>query len=278
MRNEELAIIAAKRVEAETEDGVSIVTKRGNWGIHIEKGSIMSTDYILSKKVRARDLLCGRLARFGIQEHVASDAIADLRAWLDGLNIAYRPEDPLQDPHVHSLECFSRCLSDGRDYLWVYLTEDGFVASLSRYGANAPDKILAAISEEFETDIFSEHEPQYWGFDTQEEMDAAWKKWADQDRDRFYADLCAYIRGEPNDIRPGTIGEIKAKIAKTLVESQAALVQPENKDTLLSKMDAIYDRDHAVIITLGPEDMALAEMLAAREDDLPKAWPQPANR
>jgi hypothetical protein len=275
VRNEELAIIAAKRVEAETEDGVSIVTKRGSWGIHIEKGSIMSTDYILSKKVRASDLLCGRLARFGIQEHVTSGAIANLRAWLDGLNIACspinRPEDLLQDPHVHSLERFSRCLSDGRDCLWVYLTEDGFVASLSRYGANAPDKILAAISEEFETDVFSEYEPQYWGFDTQEELDAAWKKWADQDRDRFYADLCAYIRGEPNDIRPGTIGEIKAKIAKTLVESQAALVRPENKDTLLSEMDAIYDRDHAVIITLGPEDIALAEMLAAHEDDLPKA-------
>jgi len=88
---------------------------------------------------------------------------------------------------------------------------------------------------------------------------------------QFYADLCAYIRGEPNDIRPGTIGEIKAKIAKTLVESQAALLQPENKDRLLSEMEAIYDRDHAVIITLGPEEIALAEMLATHEDDLPKA-------
>ena len=202
----------------------------------------MSTDFILSRKVSANDLFGGRLATFGIQEHVSSDTSER-----------------------------NRCLTDARNYLWVYLTEDGFVGCLSRYGANAPGKILAAISETFETDVFSEYEPQYWGFDTQEEWDAAEKKLADQHRDRFYADLCAYIRGEPNDIRPGTIGEIKAKIAKTLVESQAALLQPENKDRLLSEMEAIYDRDHAVIITLGPEEIALAEMLATHEDDLPKA-------
>ena len=123
----------------------------------------------------------------------------------------------------------SRCLTDGRNYLWVYLTEDGFVGCLSRYGANAPGKILAAISEAFETDVFSEYEPQYWGFDTQEEWDAALKKISDQARDQFYADVCAYIRGEPNDIKPGTIGEIKAKIAKTLVESEAALLSRKTR-------------------------------------------------
>jgi hypothetical protein len=192
--------------------------------------------------VRAHDLFGGRLDTFGIREEVASDTSER-----------------------------KRCLTDGRNYLWVHLTEDGFVDSLVRYGANAPGKILAAISETFETDVFSEYEPQYWGFDTKEEWDNAWKKMNDHDRDRFYADVCAYVRGEPNDIKPGTIGEIEAKIAKTLVESHAALLQPENKDRLLAEIDAIYDRDHAVIITLGPEDIALAKMLATHEDDLPQA-------
>ena len=39
----------------------------------------------------------------------------------------------------------------------------------------------------------------------------------------------------------------------------------------MSEMEAIYDRDHAVFITLGPEDIALAKMLATHEDDLPQA-------
>ena len=34
--------------------------------------------------------------------------------------------------------------------------------------------ILGAIAEAFSTDIFSEYEPQYWGYDTQEEWEAAW--------------------------------------------------------------------------------------------------------
>jgi hypothetical protein len=202
----------------------------------------MSTDFILSKQVSARDLLDGRLATFGIREHASSDTSQR-----------------------------SRCLTDGRNFLWVYLTDDGFVGCLSRYGANAPGRILGAISDVFETDVFSEYEPQYWGFDTREEWDAAWKEMADRDRDEFYSKACAYVRGEPNDIRTGTVGETKAKIAKTLVESNAALLQPENKDKLLAEMDAIYDRDHAVVITLSPEDMAFAKMLATHEDDLPKA-------
>jgi hypothetical protein len=44
-----------------------------------------------------------------------------------------------------------------------------------------------------------------------------------------------------------------------------------NKDKLLAEVDAIYDRDHAVFVTLGPKDLALAEMLGTHEDDLPQA-------
>jgi hypothetical protein len=39
----------------------------------------------------------------------------------------------------------------------------------------APARILLAISDVFETEIFSEHELQFWGFDTEEE----WEAWQD---------------------------------------------------------------------------------------------------
>ena len=96
------------------------------------------------------------------------------------------------------------------------------------------------------------------------------KEMADQHRNEFYIDVCAYVRGEPNDIRLGTIGATKAKIAKTLVEKDTTLLEPDNKDKLLAEMEAIYDRDHAVVVTLGPEDLAFAQMLATHEDDLPQ--------
>jgi hypothetical protein len=200
----------------------------------------MSTDFGLSKKVSAGDLFGGRLEKFGVREHVTPDT---------------------SERH--------RLLTDGRNYLHVYITDDGFVSSLTMYGANAPGKILSAIGEAFDTVIFSEYQAQFWGFDTQEEWDAAKKKMADQHRKKFYADLCAYVRGDPNDIRHGTVGETKAKIAKRLVEEDATIIG--DKDKLLAEINAIYRRDHAAVVTLGPEDLALAKMLATHEDDLPQA-------
>jgi hypothetical protein len=200
----------------------------------------MSTDYRLGKKVCTRDLFGGQLENFGVREKVTSDT-SELK----------------------------RCLTDGRNYLWVYIADDGFVSCLSRYGGNAPGKIINAIAEAFETEIFSEYEPQFWGFATQEEWDAAMKEMHDRHQQQFYRDLCAYVHGRPNNIRPGTVGETQAKIAKKLVEEDAAVI--DGKEKLLAEIEAIYDRDHAVVVTLGPEDLALASMVSTHKDDLPQA-------
>ncbi|MBR0719389.1 hypothetical protein [Bradyrhizobium liaoningense] len=202
----------------------------------------MSTGFVLSKKVSARDLFDDRLENCGIREHVCTDTNER-----------------------------NRCLTDGRNYLWVSIADDGLVAELTRYGANAPSNILRAIAETFDTDIFSEHEPQFWGYSTREEWDAAMEDVARRNRDEFYIDVCAYVRGEVHKITPGTIGEIEAKIAKSLVEKDAALLQPENKDRLMAEMETIYHRDHSTVVTLGPEDLALSKMLGTHEDDLPQA-------
>jgi hypothetical protein len=46
-------------------------------------------------------------------------------------------------------------------------------------------KILQAICEAFDADIFSEYEPQFWGFDTQEEWDAWQRAIAKEHEDEF---------------------------------------------------------------------------------------------
>ena len=202
----------------------------------------MSTHYCLLKKVPACDLFDGRLKEFGVGEHVHPDTTTK-----------------------------KRCLTDGRNYLWVYIDDDGFVDSLSRHGCNAPGKILEAVADIFDTDIVSEYEPQFWGFDTQEEWDACMEKMAKQDQEKFHIELLKYLRGEPNDIRPGTIGMLQAEIAKTLVEKDPSLLLLINKDKLRNEVESIYNREHVVTVTLGPEDLALVRMLSADEDDLPRA-------
>ena len=87
----------------------------------------MSTDYHLSKRVRARRLFDGASKKVGIREDVEAESSTKM----------------------------SRCLTDGRNYLWVYINDDGFVACLTRYAGNAPGKILDAIADAFDTDIVS---------------------------------------------------------------------------------------------------------------------------
>jgi hypothetical protein len=100
----------------------------------MQESLMLFTHIVLSKKVSARDLFGERLKKFGIRERVA----------------------PGNDNER------SRCLTDGSQFLAVYLTEDGFVGFLTPVGADFPRKILDAICEAFGAEIFSEHDPQFW--------------------------------------------------------------------------------------------------------------------
>ena len=82
--------------------------------------------------------------------------------------------------------------------------------------------------------------------------------------DQFYADLLKFVAGEPNGITPDTIGEEQALIAEMLVAEDAGLVAPARRGELMDKINCIYDRDHAVRLTLSDEETALASMLAKK--------------
>ena len=203
----------------------------------------MSTSYRPLTEISAQDLFDGRLEELGIREHAA----------------------------VGSNER-SRCLTDGRKYLWVYIDERGNISDLVRYAPNgAPGKIMNAIGQVFETYIASEYEAKYWGFDTEEEWEAFQEKLSKEARDEFYVDLMKFLRNEPHDIRPGTDGMIMADIANTLVEKDTSLLNPENREKLLAKIDEVFLGEHAIQVKLTPEDIAAAEMRVTHEDDLPQA-------
>src|SRR6266446_391236 len=118
----------------------------------------MSTDYRLTKDILACDLLDGRLEQFGVREYFNDKTTEQ-----------------------------ARLLTDGRNYLWLYVNDDGFVNCVTRYMPNGvPSKILNAIAEAFDTGIVSEYEPQFWGFDTQEEWDAWERKLHKEYKDKFH--------------------------------------------------------------------------------------------
>jgi hypothetical protein len=179
---------------------------------------------------------------------------------------------------------------------------------------NAPQRILEAISDEFDVQIVSEYEPEFWGYETQSEWDAAWELIAREGEQDFYEqvekfirgenhnissgtvgmiqaeiakDLVArnpellaadnrkhlikFIRGENHNISSGTVGMIQAEIAKDLVARNPELLAADNRKHLIQAVEAIYNRDHAITVTLTDENMAVARMIATHEDDLPHA-------
>ena len=94
---------------------------------------------------------------------------------------------------------------------------------------------------------------------------------AKEGEEESHIELLKYLEGKPHGIRPGTIGMCQAAIAKKLVEKDPTLLLPINKDKLRNEIKSIYDREHAVIVTLDAQDMALVRMISTHEDDLPRA-------
>ena len=193
-------------------------------------------------KIYYADLFDGRLEKYGIHELVPPDC-------REG----------------------ERYLDDGRNYVVVYVQNDGSVEFKQHGALNLVGKIFRAVSAEFKTRIVSEHQHEFWGFETQEEWEACIEERSREDEDKFYGDLLKYLRGEAHDIRPGTVGECKAEIAKNLVNDDPTLMTLENKRKLLSNIEAIYSRDHAITVTLNEQDIAAVQMIATDEDDLPFA-------
>jgi hypothetical protein len=120
----------------------------------------MSDDFRLGRCIFARDLFDGRLATFGVHEWVAPDQAPD-----DG-------QDNDLWVLLTSQDAQKRTLTDGQgNYLWVSIDDDSAVAVFTRYGRNDAHAILGAVAEAFETEILSEDEPQFWGFETNEELE-----------------------------------------------------------------------------------------------------------
>jgi hypothetical protein len=131
--------------------------------------------------------------------------------------------------------------------LWVYMDDDGFVSSLTRWMPNGdPSEILDAIAVALDTGIASEYQPEYWGFDTMEEWHAAEKKLSIEFKKaekKFHRELLKYLRGERNNIKPGTVEMLKAEIAKKLVEKDPALLLPINDDRFRKEIDLVYSSE-----------------------------------
>jgi hypothetical protein len=107
----------------------------------------VSTSYRALGHLSFYDVFNGQLERFGVRE-AASEGTGE----------------------------GSRCLTDGRNFLWVYATSQGLAEFTRCHPNGTPGPILATIEEAFGIEIVSEHDARYYGYETEEEWDAALDK------------------------------------------------------------------------------------------------------
>jgi hypothetical protein len=194
----------------------------------------MSIDYRTMTTIKFADLFDGRLARFGIvdgDKMIAADFVLGEGKIASG-------------PLVKTPGFDVKSLTDGENYLTVFADDDGNLSLMTASAllVNNPYAILAAIAEVFATEIVSEYDHQFWGYDTAEEWEAAMAALDKQAADRFYDGMIEYLKGGPNPYvdNPGCIGGRQVQIAKELVADDPDLMAPENRDRLLAAVEAAY--------------------------------------
>jgi hypothetical protein len=184
----------------------------------------MSISFRPLTPIRMADLFDGRLEDVGVYEHHHKEATSHYR-----------------------------CLTDGVNFLWVYSNEEGLVSKFCRWAPNGlPQRILCAIADQFDVDIVSEYEPQYWGFETEEEWEAAWAAMAQKDEQDFYNEVIKFVRGEDHNIRSDTLEMARAETVKRIIAENPHLAADDKLPELIKAVSTIYDR---TVVTLTDEDV-----------------------
>lgn len=181
----------------------------------------MSTSYCTDIQISAHELFGGRLQEYGICEYV----------------------DPTTDPTW-------RCLTDGGNYVWVSINEDGSVDRFVRFGMNSALFILNTIASQFLAQVFSEHDYRFWGFESQYAWDASMEAPTKADEDELYFEIIKFVSGKDTGLRPGTNGMKMAEIAKELIGRNPHYASPSAKGELMSEIGRIYEEKYAVKISL----------------------------
>lgn len=169
----------------------------------------MSADFRLEKTVLMEELFDGRLESFGIKEIAGNGGVIGV----------------------------SRCLFDGNNYLWVF--GEKYVETITRYNSNNPNNILSVISEQFDTDIFTEDEPGFLGFKDEEEMRCFFEQIATKNRDRLYQNIINFLLLKPHGIARDTHGMTKALMAHELVVEDSTYLDICRKDELMEAIEIL---------------------------------------
>jgi hypothetical protein len=125
----------------------------------------------------------------------------------------------------------------------------GFISSMAWSAGsidtlgNDAEKILAAVADVFQTEMLSEYQPQYWGFDTDEELEVATETMQRENGRKRLENLRKFLLDEPHDLKSGTTEMVQAEIARLLISRDPELILEQNQGWLQAEIIKIYYGD-----------------------------------
>ncbi|NRP27351.1 hypothetical protein XMD420_000954 [Marinobacterium sp. xm-d-420] len=157
------------------------------------------------------------------------EQVFDKRLWRHGIIEFFEEE----------ITTLDRCLTNGIDYIWIHLNKINETSCAFQVDRIPTDFELQLI-ELLEANVYSEHEPQFWGFETMEEWHSAMEEEARIEREEFYANLVAFLKFKTHKFKKGTVAMDKVLIAHDLVIEDPTFLVAERKDQFLETIDKIY--------------------------------------
>jgi hypothetical protein len=185
----------------------------------------MSTYYRPIRPIQMSELFSGRLKKYGIYD----DSIGDAR----------RLAGEVPGPRV----------SKGTHFIVLHVTpgdnDNDTVAEFASYNEDKeidPHGIIAAIADEFDTEIVSQHDPRYWGYNNFRDWNAAFYAQTSARLDAAYKEIIHYVEGKPCDLT-NIRGRRRAQIGQRLIKKYSELSTRYNCADLIRVIDAISMRD-----------------------------------
>jgi hypothetical protein len=183
----------------------------------------MCTYYRPIRPIQMSELFSGRLKKYGIYDDSIGDA-RRLAGELPGLNVSNG---------IHSIVVHVR--PDDNDTVAEF-------ASYDEDNEIDPHGVIAAIADEFDTEIVSQHDPRYWGYKNFRDWNAAFYAQTSARLDAAYKDIMNYVEGKPCDLA-SIRGRRRARIGKRLIQKYPELSPRYNCADLIRVIDAISMRD-----------------------------------
>jgi hypothetical protein len=133
----------------------------------------------------------------------------------------------------------------------MFCNDMGMVRSFTRWAGNSAGLILYAITEALKVEIVSEYEPRYWGYETEEEWEAAETAWQEanaKEEQAFWNEIIKFARGESDKIvtmRRKSVAIEMAEIAKRLIAQSPELLAEDKRADLIEAVETMF-RQHLV--------------------------------